>query len=179
MFYATKYQTMLAIKTNKTMTAFMFAAHQHYGQIRKFSGEHYIVHPVAVANIVSGFQVKTIEKLVIASLLHDTVEDCPDCTLDIISNTFGNQVANLVAELTSDKEQIALLGKTEYMKAKMLSLSNQALLLKLADRLANMLDNPSDKMKKETLEIMLHLEANRALTFYQRVLFDRIISIVK
>lgn len=173
------YEQQLKIKTQKTHSAFLFASYHHKNQIRKFSGELYIVHPITVANIISDFQIKNLEKFIIVALVHDVLEDSPYCCPEEIQKQFGLQVTKLVLELTNDKEQIAILGKTEYMKQKFISLSNQALLLKLSDRLANMLDNPTDKMKLETLEIMLFLKENRKLTFYQEMLYNKIIEIVQ
>lgn len=77
--------------------AVAFATEAHAGQTRKYSGEPYVTHPIAVAKIVRS--VPHTDEMVIAAVLHDTVEDC-DTTLLDIKNAFGPTVATLVAWLT-------------------------------------------------------------------------------
>lgn len=86
------------IKTSKLYhEALRFATVYHTGQKRKYTGEPYISHPVAVAQIVS--KVPHDENMLAAALLHDTVEDTP-ATFDDISTNFGFDVAMLVYFLT-------------------------------------------------------------------------------
>ena len=77
--------------------AIQFATKAHEGQTRKYTGEPYIVHPLAVMEIVK--TVEHTEEMLMAAVLHDTVEDC-DVTLDQIAFNFGHVVADLVEELT-------------------------------------------------------------------------------
>lgn len=77
--------------------AITFATEAHAGQTRRYSGEPYINHPIAVAEIVRS--VRHTEEMVIAAILHDTVEDTPVTLLDI-KNAFGPVVACAVAWLT-------------------------------------------------------------------------------
>jgi len=77
--------------------AIQFATKAHEGQIRKYTGEPYIVHPLAVMEIVKTVN-HTVEMLM-AAVLHDTVEDC-DVTIQDIDREFGPVVAQLVDELT-------------------------------------------------------------------------------
>lgn len=77
--------------------AFEFAERGHRGQVRKYTGEPYIVHPMEVARIVGS--VTEDEAPVIAALFHDLVEDTP-ITLPQIASAFGNEVAQLVHEVT-------------------------------------------------------------------------------
>jgi (p)ppGpp synthase/HD superfamily hydrolase len=114
-----------------------------------------------------------------AAFLHDTVEDTPT-TLMEIKNKFGNLVASLVKELTSDSDKIKKLGKTEYLSNKMTEeLTDYALVLKLADRLDNVSDFPKatasfvEKYKKETNSILNKLE-ERDLTGTQKKLIAAI-----
>jgi guanosine-3',5'-bis(diphosphate) 3'-pyrophosphohydrolase len=83
--------------------ALCFAACAHRDQVRKGSGEPgvpYIIHPMHVATILMrhGFD----EDLVIAGLLHDTVEDC-EVALETIARDFGTGVAGLVDAVTEKK----------------------------------------------------------------------------
>ena len=87
-----KYDTELITK------AYEYAKALHEGQTRA-SGEPYISHPIAVAEIVAGLELDT--DSICAALLHDTVEDCSDRTdLRTIETKFGKSVATLVDGLT-------------------------------------------------------------------------------
>lgn len=80
-----------------------FAAKAHEGQVRKYSGEPYISHPVAVADLVQEFYAHyrqmNHEVAICAALLHDVVEDC-DVSIEEIEKEFGPEVAELVWYLT-------------------------------------------------------------------------------
>jgi (p)ppGpp synthase/HD superfamily hydrolase len=77
--------------------ALEFAADAHKHQKRKYSGRPYIEHPIAVARMVRRFEHD--EDMIIAALLHDTVEDTP-VTIGEIEHAFGPDVAALVSDLT-------------------------------------------------------------------------------
>lgn len=77
--------------------AFASLKHAEVGQLRKYTGEPYINHPKAVAELVRS--VPHTEEMIAAAWLHDTVEDT-NCTLDEIDNLFGFEVAALVEMLT-------------------------------------------------------------------------------
>ena len=77
--------------------AIQFATKAHEGQTRKYTGEPYIVHPLAVMEIVK--TVDHTEEMLMAAVLHDTVEDT-DATIQDIDKEFGPVVAQLVEELT-------------------------------------------------------------------------------
>ena len=125
----------------KITNAFEFAKELHEGQFR-VSGEPYISHPVAVAEIVAGLELDT--DSICAALLHDTVEDCKDkVSLDIISHKFGYPVAMLVDGLTklekipfADKEE----QEVENLRKMFLAMSKdiRVIFIKLCDRLHNM-----------------------------------------
>lgn len=83
--------------TAEVKMALEFATNAHEGQFRKYTNEPYIVHPIAVANLLR--RVYHTEEMLIAALLHDTVEDTP-VTLDDIRAEFGDDVATLVHYLT-------------------------------------------------------------------------------
>ncbi|MBR1584893.1 MAG: bifunctional (p)ppGpp synthetase/guanosine-3',5'-bis(diphosphate) 3'-pyrophosphohydrolase, partial [Clostridia bacterium] len=74
-----------------------FAENAHAGQFRK-SGEPYIVHPMFVASILVELMIDP--PTIAAALLHDTVEDCDNVTLDLIQDQFGEEVARLVDGVT-------------------------------------------------------------------------------
>ncbi len=86
--------------SEKLNEAITFAAEAHQGQMRKLSGIPYIVHPMEVAAIIGSMT--TDEEVIIAGLLHDTVEDC-NVDPRVIKERFGARVAALVQSETEDK----------------------------------------------------------------------------
>ena len=152
--------------------ALQFATDAHSGQKRS-GGEPYIGHPVRVAQTIEKHKSKSknLDALVAAAYLHDTIEDT-GTTHEDLEKMFGGLVASLVQELTSDKEQIAKVGKTEYLAKKMAhDLSSYALVIKLADRLDNVKDIATAKTpewraryRAETEHMLDYLEKNRTLS---------------
>jgi len=142
------------------------ATSKHEGQFRKFSGEPYVQHPLRVAQTVLRYKnSKELDKLMVAAILHDTVEDT-DTTIEEIRELFGDLVASLVEELTSDSVK-AKENKSLYLSDKMISMSSWALVIKLSDRLDNVSDlrhvNKSFRQKyiKETKYILSRLIVDR------------------
>lgn len=78
--------------------AIEFATQAHKGQFRKYTGEPYINHPLAVMEIVRGVPGHT-EEMLVAAVLHDVVEDT-DVSLMEITEKFGDVVSDLVLHLT-------------------------------------------------------------------------------
>jgi (p)ppGpp synthase/HD superfamily hydrolase len=107
----------------------------HHNQQRKFCDEPYVYHCLRVGSLVGDYT--NDEDLVIAGVLHDIVEDT-EATLDDVRRWFGNDVANLVDELTNDLKQLRLMGKRNYMFEKFSNLSDGALIVKSLDRLDNL-----------------------------------------
>jgi len=147
---------MLVIKAIK------FASEKHKGQVRRGSGLPYVTHPIIVMELVLKYKgtSKHIEDLRCAALLHDTLEDT-ECTYQEIEREFGPLVASLVMELTSDPVRIKELGKNEYLKQKMIKMSQYAFTLKLLDRLSNILDEPGESYAKKTINMMTFLQSDR------------------
>lgn len=146
------------------LKAIDFATQRHAGQVRKASNAPYITHPVAVSYIVASFKhSRHHEELLTASILHDVLEDT-DATFLELAEHFGGLVASLVQELTNCSKSIQELGKLEYHKRKLVGLSSYALVIKLADRLHNIRDNPTPKMVADTRELMAHVEKKRRLS---------------
>ena len=116
--------------------AFDVANEAHRGQSRK-SGEPYITHPVAVAEILSelGMNAPTIA----AALLHDTVEDTP-YSLEQLRVDFGIEVADLVDGVTKlDRVVYGPDAEAETVRKMVIAMSRdiRVLVIKLADRLHN------------------------------------------
>ena len=119
--------------------AFFLAKEAHSG-VRRRSGEPYLLHPIAVAQIVLdeiGLGVKS----VVAALLHDVVEDT-DYTVEDIEHIFGAKVASMVDGLTkmSGVFNADTSEQAEYFRKVLLTLSDdvRVILIKIADRLHNM-----------------------------------------
>ncbi|MGE5379550.1 MAG: RelA/SpoT family protein [Methylocystaceae bacterium] len=144
--------------------AFIFAREAHHLQLRN-SGEPYIIHPLAVAHILTELELDAIT--ISAALLHDVVEDT-DATLEDLIAEFGEEVAFLVDGVTKlsrlefktkEEAQAENLRKMFFAMAQDI----RVVLIKLADRLHNMRTlshQPPDKQKeiaRETLEIFAPL----------------------
>ncbi len=145
---------------DKIQAAYEYAANLHEGQFR-VSGEAYITHPVAVAEIVAGLELDT--DSICAALLHDTVEDCGEMTnTREIAKRFGGDVALLVEGLTKivtlqveDKEE----AQIENLRKMLLAMSKdvRVIFIKLCDRLHNMRTlgvKPDNKRRMTALETM-------------------------
>ncbi len=114
-----------------------FAAEKHAGQRRKGkAGEPYINHLLEVAQLVSSALTEPDANLVIAALLHDTIEDA-GVTKEELAERFSSDVASLVMEVTDDKS----LPKPERKRLQVVNApkkSVRAQFIKLADKISNM-----------------------------------------
>lgn len=148
--------------------AFNFAKQAHKG-VRRLSGEPYIMHPIAVAQIVCE-EIGLGSTSICAALLHDVVEDT-DYTVEDISNIFGPKIAQIVDGLTKISGGIfgdKASAQAESFKKLLLTMSDdiRVILIKISDRLHNMRtlgSQPPNKQYKiagETLYIYAPL-ANR------------------
>ncbi|WP_328805765.1 RelA/SpoT family protein [Sabulicella rubraurantiaca] len=138
-----------------------FAAEAHAPQARQ-NGEPYIIHPVAVAEILAGYRLDS--ATIATALLHDVVEDTPH-GLPEIEKRFGAEVARLVdgvTKLSRIEVQSERTKQAENLRKLLLALSEdlRVLLVKLADRLHNMrtlafVPKPEKRARtaRETLEI--------------------------
>ncbi len=159
------------------LDAISVAKKAHKDQIRKVSGVPYFYHPVAVAILVVAFKrSKHLAELMCAAILHDTLEDT-SLSFEEIARRFSPLVAKLVLEVSNDEEEIARLGKLEYQKKKLCGISSYGLILKLADRLDNISDNPTENMIRDTIELILHLKKNRKLTNTQKDICKEILDL--
>lgn len=119
--------------------AFIFAKESHQGQIRK-SGIDYIFHPLEVAKILASLEVD--DTTLVASFLHDTIEDC-GVSKETITEKFGENVSHLVEGVTKlgklnfgSKEEV----QAENFRKMFLAMATdiRVIIIKLADRLHNM-----------------------------------------
>lgn len=138
--------------------AFEVANNAHFNQRRK-SGEPYITHPIEVATIIATWGLD--EQTISGALLHDVVEDT-DVTKGDLEQIFGTSIADLVDSVTKleklnfESDEIA---HAEYFRKVVLAMAKdiRVILIKLADRLHNMLTLDSmkpEKRKRISLETM-------------------------
>lgn len=160
------------------LKALKYAMTKHEGQVRKVSKEPYISHPLKVSYLLASFKKsKKLDELLCAALLHDVIEDT-ETTFKDIAEEFTPLIASLVFELTSDEEEIKKIGKKEYLKKKLSNMSSYGLTIKLVDRLANMMDNPTDQSKKDTKEILEHIKSHRKVNPTQLKIIEEIFKII-
>ena len=170
-------------EVKKIDKAYNLAKDAHDGQLR-YSGQPYIIHPVAVAAILVDLCMDY--QSVVAALLHDTVEDT-DISVEYVKNEFGEDVAKLVDGVTklgkvplSTKEE----EQAENIRKMLLAMSEdiRVIIIKLADRLHNMRTlefmRPQKRRDKalETIEIYAPLAHRLGIRTIKEELEDLAIS---
>lgn len=146
-YLTTKHRKKVDIITK----AFNFAKHAHKG-VRRLSGEPYIMHPIAVAQIVAG-EIGLGSTSICSALLHDVVEDT-EYTTDDIENMFGPKIAQIVDGLTKISGGIFgehASAQAENFKKLLLTMNDdiRVVLIKMADRLHNMRTLGSQRKDKQ------------------------------
>lgn len=164
-----------------------FASLLHHGQFRADGVTPYIEHPKLVARIVEYFVYNygrqedkdALPVLLAAALLHDTIEDTYVSYREL-KETFGDTVAGLVMDVSTVDYEKNEKGKNRYLAEKLTSVSDYALFLKLADRMANVWDSETldlkrkFKLRKGTEYILKFVEDKRGQYFGEIVkeIFD-------
>jgi guanosine-3',5'-bis(diphosphate) 3'-pyrophosphohydrolase len=119
--------------------ALAFAAYKHRNQRRKdAAASPYINHPIALARVLAVEAGVRDEGVLIAAILHDTVEDT-ETTIDELRLRFGRRIADVVAEVTDDRTLVKATRK-QLQIAHAASLSRRAKQVKLADKICNLRD---------------------------------------
>ena len=139
-------------------------ANKAHMDMRRRSGEPYIIHPIAVAKIVNT-EMGLGAKAIAASLLHDVVEDT-EYTLDDIKNRFGAKIASIIDGLTKISDNLTDRDtslQAENFRKMLLTLSDdiRVILIKTADRLHNMrtLDSLPERKKMKVAGETIYLYA--------------------
>ena len=161
----TKKNSQLNIKLIEK--AITFAKKWHSTQMRKTGDKPYYFHPLAVAGMVAEYYCKT--DVIIASILHDVVEDS-DCTVAIIEESFNQRIAQIVDRLTKKRfiEGREVKLSLEQTLKKLQSLNDyEALFIKKMDRMHNL----------QTIE-GLKPEKQRKMVRETNNLFIRLVSII-
>lgn len=134
---------------------------RHDHQVRKGSGLPYYVHPRGVAYIV--MEHKGSDDQINAAFAHDLMEDTETSYLEIMNWT-NEKVANICDELRNNNFKKEQLGKEAYITEKLLHMSEDALLVKLADMVYNSYDMPAEKalnrMYRNVCELLLKRPLN-------------------
>lgn len=145
---------------NRVKRAYFYAEQAHFGQFRR-SGEAYITHPLAVANILASMHMD--HQSLMAAMLHDVIEDT-GIGKDAISGQFGETVADLVDGVSKlakieFETQAEKQAKNFQKMALAMAQDIRVIVVKLADRLHNMrtlgalAPEKKRRIAKETLEI--------------------------
>ncbi|MFD5600885.1 RelA/SpoT family protein [Leucobacter sp. NPDC058333] len=164
--------------------AYAVAERAHRGQKRR-SGEPYITHPIAVAQILAELGIAPV--VIAAALLHDTVEDT-EYTLDQLTEEFGEEIAMLVDGVTKlDKVKYGDSAQAETVRKMVVAMSKdiRVLVIKLADRLHNartwgFVSSESAKRKaQETIEIYAPLAHRLGIQSMKTELEDLSFAVLK
>ena len=125
--------------TKQLIAALAFAADKHKNQRRKDAdASPYINHPIALANLLLNEAGVEDQRVLIAAILHDTIEDTDTTEQELVKH-FGKDVADIVLEVTDDKS----LAKAERKRLQIehaAHISRRAKLVKLADKICNLRD---------------------------------------
>ena len=166
--------------------AFNFAIEAHKNQ-KRFSGAPYVVHPVAVADILA--ELKLDSATIITGLLHDTIEDTKT-TYNEVLKEFGKEVADLVdgvTKISALEEKVADNSQAENFRKLILATSKdiRVLLVKIADRLHNMRtisafksEDKKKRIAKETMEIYAPLAERMGMNLIRDELEDLSFSVL-
>jgi GTP diphosphokinase / guanosine-3',5'-bis(diphosphate) 3'-diphosphatase len=124
-------------ESDLALSALRFARRVHLGQYRKQTGEQFVQHPIAVADLL--FAAGYDGALIPAAYLHDVVEKT-DVTLDEIRERFGPNVAGLIDCLSEDPVIDAYGERKRALRSGILESGGDAVIIYAADRVANMRD---------------------------------------
>ena len=172
--------------TGPLSKAYNFALDAHKNQ-KRVSGLPYIVHPIAVADILA--ELKLDSATIITGLLHDTIEDT-NATYDLVLKEFGKEVADLVdgvTKISALEEKAGENSQAENFRKLILATSKdiRVLLVKLADRLHNMRtigafssEHKKKHIAKETMEIYAPLADRMGINSIRDELEDLSFSVL-
>lgn len=124
---------------NKILAAIAFAADKHRNQRRKdAAASPYINHPISLANVLANEAGIDDERVLIAAILHDTLEDTETTVQELVRH-FGQEIADIVLEVTDDKTLLKAERKQQQIEHAS-TISRRAKLVKLADKICNLRD---------------------------------------
>lgn len=132
----------------------IYWAKKYHGEQKRKSGEAYYSHPLEVAYMISEYKLKT--DVIVASILHDIIEDTP-VTAGMILDNFGWRITEMVDRLTRDRQDGTRLSVEEILSNAYEFKDEEVLLIKLLDRLHNLKTLNAiteEKKKKIALETL-------------------------
>ena len=166
-----------------------FATEKHLGVFRKDKVTPYIEHPKLAAKIVEKFvknfgrkeDLENLPLLIAAAYLHDIIEDTHVSYLEL-KERFGDTVSGLVMDVSTVDYEKNEKGKDHYLAEKLTAVSDYAVVIKLADRMANVLDSEAltleekFKLRKGTENILKFVQDVRGAYFSTLIteMFDAI-----
>lgn len=115
--------------------AISFATEAHKNQFRKGTRIPFIVHPMEVASIVA--RITDDKEVIAAAVLHDTVEDCKHVTIDMLRESFGERIADLVDAESENKADSWIKRKGDTIEALKREKEFDKKIIALADKLSN------------------------------------------
>jgi guanosine-3',5'-bis(diphosphate) 3'-pyrophosphohydrolase len=125
--------------TKRIIAAMAFAARKHRDQRRKDpQASPYINHPIALADVLANEAGVEDERVLIAAILHDTIEDTDTTTQELVRE-FGKDIADIVLEV-SDDESLPKAERKRLQVERAPFISRRAKLVKLADKICNIRD---------------------------------------
>lgn len=155
-----------------------FAVWAHKGQFRKGTGIPFILHPMEVGVIVSKMTFD--EEVISAAFLHDTVEDCPQVSIEMIREEFGDRVASMVDCESEDKSKTWMERKSHtisYIKEKA---PREVCYIALADKLANIRSLVKDyALVGDELWERFNMKDKKMQGWYYRSMIDSLSSMGK
>lgn len=155
--------------------ALRFATESHQGQFRRGTDRlPYITHPVGVRDMLKKVGIKE-DAVLSAALLHDTVEDCPGVSHNLIRGLFQKDIAELVMQLT-DEPEVSRDERHRLQAEKMAWMDERSILIKMADRICNLND-----FTAETPQIYRDGAGQRVISYvqYTKILLDAIMKRVE
>lgn len=154
--------------------AINFAVCAHKDQLRKGTQIPFILHPMEVGVIVS--KMTTDKEIISAAFLHDTVEDCPDVTIEDIKREFGERIASMVDCESEDKSKTWMERKSHtisYLK----TASKEVRYIALGDKLANIRSLVKDyKEVGDELWNRFNMKDKKMQGWYYRSIIDSLSS---
>lgn len=153
---------------DKELEAISLATIAHKDQVGKIGKEPYILHPFAVATIIKDYS--NDDTLVIAGLLHDVIEDCPNYSLEEIEAQFGSDVANIIKYVTElPKTNSWYIRKKDSIKKKKKA-PYSAKVVYAADKIHNLTCLIKDYQEKENdLWSYFNSEKEEILWYYENI----------
>jgi (p)ppGpp synthase/HD superfamily hydrolase len=154
------------MKTDIKSKALEFASKAHSGQFRKYSKEPYVNHPIAVASIATNTFLDEMKEgachtdvveysntLFVVALLHDTVEDCANVTIQKIEDEFGIEIAQYVEKLTKVNGESYLQA---ILRANTTDVSRRVKIADLTHNISDLSNGPQRDKYQMALHILQH-----------------------